>query len=389
MKISIRSAAPLLLCLLLLGGAAPAKTAADTARKQYVCAPCGMDCDKGVYDKPGTCPVCGSPLVEKGEAAAMTSAQPKVAILVFNGVEIIDYTGPYEIFGAAGFDVFTVAATREPVSTAFGMKVVPKFTFADAPHADILLVPGGGVKGPRESAPTLEWIRKTSAGAKQTLSVCNGAFILASAGLLDGLTATTTAPRISELAEAYPKIKVAYDQRYVDNGKIITAGGLTSGIDGALHVVSKLLGPATAQQVALVEEYDWHETGGFVRAALADMLIPKIDLSKMGTWEVSRTEGGIDNWEIAAHGTSDLSADELLDRIGQELATKGHWSGVGAESDKTATSSEPATARSGRWTFHGRDGKPWSATLRVEPPAGAGHEYTTKLTITREPAHNG
>src|SRR5262249_27321862 len=144
------------------------------------------------------CPVCGMPLVEQGSKEAQGSAGKPVAILVFDGAEIIDFTGPWEVFGAAGFDVYTVAATREPVTTAMGMKVVPRYTFADAPRAAILVVPGGTVKGARSSEATSRWVKEASAHAEQTMSVCNGAFILAGAGLLDGLTATTTDHLISK-----------------------------------------------------------------------------------------------------------------------------------------------------------------------------------------------
>src|SRR6266852_4079568 len=175
----------------------------------------------------------------------------KVAILIFDGVQIIDYTGPYEVFGSADFDVYTVAETTAPVTTAMGMTVVPKHTFADAPQPDVLVVPGGGVKATRDSAPTLRWIRDVTARAQYTMSVCNGSFILGSAGLLDGLNATTTSGNIDRMRAAFPEIHVVDDQRVVDNGKIITTGGLSAGIDGALHVISKMQGAGRAQQVAL------------------------------------------------------------------------------------------------------------------------------------------
>ncbi len=109
----------------------------------------------------------------------------------------------------------------------------------------------------RNSAPTLKWVTDTNARTTLTMSVCNGAFILASAGLLDGLTATTTSGNIPRLKAEYPKTKVVDDQRFVDNGRIITTAGLSAGIDGAVHVVSRTLGQGTAQRVALAEEYDW------------------------------------------------------------------------------------------------------------------------------------
>ncbi len=277
-----RAAALLLLCFSLVLGSAPNVAAGSDTVKHYVCPPCGLPCDSAVYDKPGVCPTCGMALVEQDSVAADAHPRKKVALLIFTGVQIIDYAGPYEVFGVAGFDVYTVAETTDPITTAMGMTVVPKYSFANAPQPDVLVVPGGGIFAAQRSAPTLKWITDVTARAEHTMSVCNGAFLLADAGLLDGLTATTTSSRIDQLRTGYPKIHVVEDRRFVDNGKIITTGGLSSGIDGALHVVSKMLGNGQAQQVALSEEYDWRPKAGFARAALADRSIPDLDLDGSG-----------------------------------------------------------------------------------------------------------
>jgi putative intracellular protease/amidase len=297
----------------------------------------------------------------------------KVAVLVFDGVEIIDFTGPWEVFGAAGFEVYAVAESRTPVTTAMGLTVVPKYTFADAPLPDLLLVPGGGVKAARESAATLKWVTSTSARTARTMSVCNGAFILASAGLLDGLTATTTAGQIDRLRKEFPKAMVVDDRRFVDNGKIITTAGLSAGIDGALHVVEKILGRGQAESAALGIEYDWRPETGFARAALADRLIPEVGLDALGRWELVRTHGGTDGWEIIARGTSDLSAAELSDRVGRNLVQNGKWNPAPAQSG--------ASGETTHWTFTGRDGRPWKGTLTIRQEAG--RERRAILTIAR------
>ena len=380
MKNLSRVAVHVLLGLSLVCATASAAPPARPQTRHYVCIACGLPCDAKVFDQPGTCPACGMALVDQAVAAAQAAATPaprKVGILIFNGVEIIDYTGPWEVFGAAGFDVYTVAETREPVTTAMGMTVVPKYTFADAPQPDVLLVPGGGVKAAQGSAPTLKWIRDMTAHTQHTMSVCNGAFILANTGLLDGLTATTTYSNIDRMKTAFPKVRVVDNQRVVDNGKIITTGGLSAGIDGALHVVSRLLGNGTAQAVALSEEYDWRPHSGFVRAALADRLIPEPDLDSTGKWDIVSTEGGTDRWDIVVRGTSQLSATELMDRVGQAFVTRGKW--VRAK----AASAGPARAMTSDWKFSGRDGKPWSGTFRIEPVPGAAHAYTARVTIAR------
>jgi putative intracellular protease/amidase len=379
MKNAVRLAASILLSLVLGAIAVPGPAQVQTGH--YVCSPCGLPCDETVYDHPGTCPKCGMPLVDQ-EAAnrdreAAARAQKKVAILIFDGVEIIDYTGPWEIFGTAGFDVYTVAGTKEPVTTAMGMTVLPKYTFADAPQPDVLVVPGGGVKAARDSATTLKWVTNTNARTALTMSVCNGAFILASAGLLDGLTATTTSGNIARLKAEYPKTNVVDDQRFVDNGKIITTAGLSAGIDGALHVVSRMLGNGTAQKVALAQEYDWRPSATFARAALADRLIPEVDLDSVGRWTLVSTEGGKDRWEIAFSGTSDLTATEVMDHIGRNLTTKGKWTNV------TAAAIGSSSARTTHWKFAGLDGKPWTGTLTIQASPAEGHQYTGKLTVAR------
>ncbi len=250
--------------------------ASQTARKEYVCPPCGCDNDKSVFDNPGSCPSCGMALIEKSSlhkrpiSSLPERLRKSVAILIFDGVEIIDYTGPYEVFGAAGFDVYTVSEKPDFVTTSMGMKVIPNYTFDTYPKADIVVVPGGGVLATQKNPLVLKWVRDSAEKAEIVLSVCNGAFILAKAGLLNGLTATTTARLIDGLASAAPNIKVVHDQRFVDNGKIITAGGLFSGIDGAIHVVSRVLGSGNAQALALEMEYNWDPEAGFVRPALAD-----------------------------------------------------------------------------------------------------------------------
>src|SRR5437764_7530566 len=125
------------------------------------------------------------------------------------------------------------------------------------------------------------------------MSVCTGAFILAKAGLLDGLSATTVRGGLDRLAEAGKSITVVHDKRYVDNGKIITTAGLSSGIDGALYLVSKIDGLGAAQQIALGIEYDWDPQGKFARAALADRYLPNLTGFK---WKVLSSSGDVNRW---------------------------------------------------------------------------------------------
>ena len=194
---------------------------------------------------------------------AMTrEKQRKVAIFVFDGVQIIDFTGPYEVFGQAFRDVYTVAAQPGPVTTSMGMSVNQSYSFANAPRPDILVLPGGEVDSHLENPEVLRWIKESSKDAEIVLSVCNGAFYLARAGLLDGLEATTFAPLIPELQRIAPKTRVVSDKRFVDNGKIITTTGLSSGLDGSIHVIDKLLGRERAERLARHLEYRWQPGAG-------------------------------------------------------------------------------------------------------------------------------
>jgi putative intracellular protease/amidase len=375
MKTLARAAAGPLIALALLAAAAVLPGRAAEA-KRYKCPPCGSPCDTTTFSAAGVCPTCGMTLVEASAAAAEPDpGRKKVAILVFNSCEILDFSGPWEMFGAAGCEVYSVAATKDPITTAMGLTVVPKYTFADAPQPDVLVIPGGGVKAATEDQATLDYVRKATEGTQNTMSVCNGAFILANTGLLDGLTATTTSGNITRMAEKYPKIKVVRDRRYVDNGHLVTTAGLSAGMDGALHVIAKLFGSGYAQEVALSEEYDWEPTSKFARAALADQQIPQLGIDSLGTWRLESTAGNTDRWNVVVNGTLKVSAEEFQRRLeGALVASK--WKRVSASAAR-------ATTRSSSWRFTGNDGKPWRATLKLEGGADAAREVKASLSLAR------
>jgi len=382
----LRFAIPMSLLLavtLLLGGALHAPAARADA-KHYVCTACGLPCDAKVFDKPGTCPDCGMALVEQGSAAAApaTDTRRKVAVLVFNGVEVIDSMGPYELFGAAGYNVYTVGETKEPVTSAMGMTMVPKYTFADAPRPDVLVVPGGGVRGAQNNAALLKYVVDVTGTTQHTMSVCNGSFILASAGLLDGLTATSTYGNVLRLHEQFPKVKVVGDQRFVDNGKIITTAGLSAGMDGALHVIAKLDGEERARQVALGEEYHWEPGGGYVRPAMADRFIPSIDVEKeagsTADWKVVSSTGDAAHWDITVRGASQQTAEQLLGNFGRALEQQARW--TAAPATAVAAKGGPSSRS---WSFQDLDGRTWRGTLTVAPVTGAAGEYTARLVVAR------
>jgi transcriptional regulator GlxA family with amidase domain len=193
-----------------------------------------------------------------------------VGIFVFEGVEVLDFAGPFEVFSrtrlvpgpesrrseeSAPFDVFTVARTRETVLATGGLAVAPKYSFTDVPRIDLLVVPGGfGTRPLLQDDEALGWIRKTAAGCQRLTSVCTGSLLLAKAGLLDGKRATTHWAALDLLAEVGPKVTVDRDKRVVDDG-VITSAGVASGMDMAFYVVERLHGKAVADETARFIEY--------------------------------------------------------------------------------------------------------------------------------------
>jgi len=187
-------------------------------------------------------------------------ARRNVAIVLYDGVEILDFAGPTEVFTAAGngsFRVFTVAPTHSSVLSQRVLSVRPDFSVDDAPSPDILVLPGGQSSGFTRSDAGMAWVRKVTARNELSMSVCSGAFILARLGLLDGRPATTHWGAIPTMRSAFPKVQVKTDVRYVDDGRIVTTAGVSAGIDGALHVVQRLLGDDVAWETARYMQYVW------------------------------------------------------------------------------------------------------------------------------------
>jgi len=193
-----------------------------------------------------------------------------VGILLFEGVEVLDFAGPYEVFSrtrltpgiesrrsddSAPFHVFTVAGAPAPVTATGGLRVIPDFGFASSPSIDILVVPGGfGTRALLQDPGLLAWIRQTAAAAQRVTSVCTGALVLASAGLLAGHRATTHWGALDLLASLDPTIRVETEPRFVDDG-IMTSAGVSAGIDMALAVVEALHGRAVADETARYMDY--------------------------------------------------------------------------------------------------------------------------------------
>lgn len=222
-----------------------------------------------------------------GKLTPPSGGRVPVAVPISQGAVVIDYSGPWEVFqdtqvpsgdhNVPGFELYTVANSTEPVTVSGGMKVVPNYTFANAPAPKVVVIPAqSGNDAMRE------WIRKSAAAADLTMSVCTGAFILAETGLLAGKEATTHHGSYSAFAMQFHDIKLKRGLRYVEAGSnLASAGGLTSGIDLALHVVERYYGRYVAERTAFYMEYQgkgWQDPA--TNAAFAEK--PKADGKSCG-----------------------------------------------------------------------------------------------------------
>jgi transcriptional regulator GlxA family with amidase domain len=193
--------------------------------------------------------------------ALPASGEIRVAFLLSPGAEVVDLTGPWGVFeyvfagqnSQRPFKLYTVAASKEPVTVSGGLTVVPNHSFADAPAPDVIVVPALDLEKLAPSA--LDWLRVAQKNTAVTMSVCNGSLVLGQAGLLDGKTATAHHGGYTSLRAEFPKVNVIRGVRYVEDGKIATAGGLTSGVDLALRVVERYFGRDVAKQTARQLEY--------------------------------------------------------------------------------------------------------------------------------------
>lgn len=197
---------------------------------------------------------------------AQAQRQRNVAIFVHEGVELLDFGGPGEVFAATpGFKVYTVAPSEEALISQRFLKVLPAYTIFNCPRPDIVVLPGGATNIPASNDDVIKWVRDSAQHAEIMLSVCTGALLLSKAGLLDGKQATTWYGFIDRLQEVTPNAKILRNTRFVDNGQIVTTAGVSAGIDGALRVVTKLLGKEAARATAKYMEYDkWDPSAGLI-----------------------------------------------------------------------------------------------------------------------------
>ena len=193
-----------------------------------------------------------------------------VGIYLFDGVEVLDFAGPFEVFSTAArvhgrreppsppiFVVATVGRGFAPVVARGGLRVQPAFNLEDHPPLDVLIIPGGVVDAEMDQPELMAWLIRTAPATSVTASVCTGAFLLAQAGLLHGKQATTHWEDLAELRRLFPEVDVVEGKRWVDLGSIVTSAGISAGIDMSLHLVARLAGAELARKTALQMQYDW------------------------------------------------------------------------------------------------------------------------------------
>jgi transcriptional regulator GlxA family with amidase domain len=187
-----------------------------------------------------------------------------IGIFIFEGAEELDFAGPYEVLSQWAQQaadereifVFTIARSTEPVRCAHGLRVLPDYAWGDAPPLDLLLFPGGRVRQFLEDEETLDWVRSVRDTGALMTSVCTGAHVYASAGVLENRPATTWFRALDSLVEIDPTIELRRDDRFVDSGEVVTSAGVSAGIDMALHLVARLDSPERAESVRRYIQYE-------------------------------------------------------------------------------------------------------------------------------------
>ncbi|MEK8131611.1 DJ-1/PfpI family protein [Paenibacillus filicis] len=192
----------------------------------------------------------------------------KVGILLFDGVEVLDFAGPFEVFAVTTinrgkaeaykpFEVSTISETGKLITATNGLKITPDYSLDNAPYFDLLVVPGGmGTRREINNPILLDWISKRNQEVKWMTSVCTGAFLLAKNGLLNDKRATTHWASIERLRNEYPSITVVEHVKFMDEGRIVTSAGISAGIHMAFHMVRRLLGTKAAEETARFMEFD-------------------------------------------------------------------------------------------------------------------------------------
>ena len=284
-------------------------------------------------------------------AAPAPADEPRsVAVVIFDGAELLDFAGPANVLEVAGrfaapgkgssFRIYTVAGSADPVTSLDFMKLVPDYTPEDAPRPDVLIVPGGRIRAALDDEALMAWIDAAIPDAL-TLTVCTGAAIAAQLGHLDEKDATTFFGALPSIQGRYPKVAFHHGRRFIDAGNIITTAGVSAGIDGALHLAARLLGRQVAEDTARYLEYDWTPEPYLVSGY--SHLNPSLDSSgrlrqQAGIW---RREGanGLAEEAYRNLATENPEDAQLWYEYGKVLADQQNYEGAIAAHLKAASRS--------------------------------------------------
>lgn len=309
---------------------------------------------------------------------ASVSAQadkPNVAILVYDGVQVIDHAVPFEVFGQFSLNnVYTVSTNRSPVTTYMGMQVLPNFSFADAPAPDVVVLPGGDAGEAQQNPEITAWVEQMAAEADHILTVCTGIFFLAGNEVLDGKQITTWYDRQDELQRIAPRAQVVSDQLVVESGKLVSSAGL--GVDGALRILARLHGQAWAEVVRLNMEHEQVPNERHVpRADLADLKLPDAVYSAFPWREADllRYEGDRDQWAMDWRFNSEELLDSLSGRFREALDSETGWKFVGDQTSRTVWTSQ--------WSLEGVGDSVWNAVVQLRD---LGTEIDLEMSVDRE-----
>jgi transcriptional regulator GlxA family with amidase domain len=200
-------------------------------------------------------------------------AQYRVGILIFEDVEVLDFCGPFEVFATtrlkeprqrqdpSPFEVVLIAEQANAVTTTGGMQVIPHATLEQCPKLDILIVPGGwGTRELVTNQKVLDWLVQQAGQVKTLASVCTGSMVLAQAGLLNGLEATTHWRSLERMRDSFAQVRVAFDKHYLFQGNVCTSAGISAGIDMSLKIVQHYMGESIARATARHMEYPFPES---------------------------------------------------------------------------------------------------------------------------------
>ena len=191
-----------------------------------------------------------------------------VGIYIYDEAEVLDFSGPFEVFSVASrfleakrkFNVFLISEKNEAIKARGDYSVNPNYTFLDHPKIDILIVVGGVHTEELKKKNVIKWIKNISKTSKINASICTGAFLLAEANIITNHFVTTHWEDIDDLKQAYPKLNVKSDVRWIDEGNIITSAGISAGIDMSLHLVSRIINEDLAIKTAKQMDFAWSKS---------------------------------------------------------------------------------------------------------------------------------